>query len=112
MRVLRLPRSAELRNRALLACRDEDRVIAEALAPARLVCDGAADGAPAAEDVPLGRDRDELRHVPRRTVSDAVELAEQHCDRRGAFGGVPPGVDSRSAAKGSAFAPRLTPRRP
>src|SRR5438128_530017 len=63
MRVLLLPLVAELRDRELLAVGHEDRVVAEALAAARLAGDPALEDPGAADLLPVRRDRDELRDV-------------------------------------------------
>src|SRR5437763_1391571 len=72
-----LPLVAELGDRALLAVRHEDRVVAEALAAARLVDDPAFEGADAAVLHAVGVERHELADVPRAPVIHAVELHEQ-----------------------------------
>src|SRR5919108_2352018 len=77
-----LPVVAERGDRALIAVGDEDRVVAEALAAARLVRNASRQRACAPKLRLLGRQGDELAHVaraPARTL-DAPELGEQPAD--------------------------------
>src|SRR5207248_1087391 len=74
--VLRLPLVAELRDRLLLAGRDEDRVEAEAGRAVSLERDPAFERAGAAELPPVGRDRDELADVAGAPVLDPGERVE------------------------------------
>src|SRR5436305_1588346 len=99
MRVLRLPRVAELRDGLFVALWDEDRVVAEAAAAARAVGDRPLEDAGPAQLVAVRGDRDELADVPRAPVLDARQLAEQLRDRRRAFRRVARGVDARTAAE-------------
>ena len=76
MRVLRLPRIAQLGDRARFAERDEDRVEAEAFGPRRLVRDRPVEHARAAQLATLRRERDELADVARPPVL-AVDRGER-----------------------------------
>ena len=85
VRVRPLPLVAELGDRSLLAVGDEDRVVAEALAAARLVGDAAFERPCAAVLRAVGRERDELADVTRaRRSSTPSELraAAGRRDRR------------------------------
>src|SRR5260221_14241829 len=95
-----LPRVAELGDGALLALRDEDRVVAEAFGAARLRRDPALEDAGAAELLATGRDRHELRHVAGATVAHALQLAEQLRNRGRPLGGVARRTDAGAAAEG------------
>jgi hypothetical protein len=64
MGILRLPLVAELRDGSLLACGDEDRVVAEALVAARLAGDPAYQDAGAAQLLAGRRECDPLPDVP------------------------------------------------
>src|SRR5688572_31291989 len=75
--MLGLPVVPELGDGARLAVGHEDRVVAEALAPARLERDRALDGGGAAKRLALRRERDELAHVARAPVLDALQRVEQ-----------------------------------
>src|SRR4051812_46030369 len=99
MRVLDLVRVAELGDGSLLSVRDEDRVVAEALAATRLLRDAPFEDARPAYLVAVRPERDDLRHVARAPVLDAFELAEQLRDRRPALGRVPRRVHTRTAAE-------------
>jgi hypothetical protein len=99
MRVLRLPVVPQLCHRPLLAIRNEDRVVAEALVAARLVRDPAVERAGAAELAAVGREENELRDVARAAFLDACELAEKLRDRRRTFWCVAGGQDARAAAE-------------
>src|SRR5689334_7760666 len=85
MRVEVLPLVPELADRPLLAVGHEDRVVAEAAAPPRRLCDPPLHRAAAPQLLAAGRDRDELGDVARPPVLHAVELAEELRDRRRAF---------------------------
>src|SRR5581483_4968870 len=80
MRVLALPLVAELGDGALLACRHEHRVEAEAGGAPRLEGDRALERAPAAQLAAVGRDRDELAHVAGAPVGDAGERRQDPLD--------------------------------
>src|SRR3954465_5326583 len=112
MRVVVLPRVAELCNGLRLAVGDEDRVVAEPLGAARLRCDRALEDAGAAELRPVGRDRDELGDVARAPICDTVQLAEELGDRGSALGGVARGVRARASAEGGDFDSRVLADRP
>src|SRR2546421_4993019 len=77
VRVLRLPFVAQLRDCPLLAVRDEDRGVAEALAPHRGERDASLECARAAQLGAIGREEDELRDVARGAVIHIVELRQQ-----------------------------------
>src|SRR5207237_8054073 len=82
MRMLRLPRVAELGDRSLLSLRDEDRIEAEPFGPARLVDDPPAQRPGAAHLAAVRRDRHQLRDVARVSprALDPIELAEHPPD--------------------------------
>src|SRR4051794_11027861 len=80
VRMLRLPRVAELCDRAGLAERDEDRIEAEAFRTGSGERDLAAQHAGAHHLVPARRQRDELAHVLRAAIVDAVELRQDLLD--------------------------------
>src|SRR5579864_1633366 len=101
MRVLRLPRVAELGDRLRLAVGDEHRVVAEAAGAARLGRDPAGDDPAAAKLLAVRRERDELGDVTRAAVVDAAELAEQLRDRGRALRRIPRGRDAGPAAERS-----------
>ena len=81
VRVLALPRVAQLGDRPLLALRHEDRVVAEALRATTLGGDPALERARPPHLVAVGPDRDQLADVPGAPILDAVELAEQAVER-------------------------------
>src|SRR5206468_12779209 len=62
--MLRLPLVAEVGDRPFLAVRDEHRVEAEALVPARVGRDAPAERPGPAQLLAVGADRDELGDVP------------------------------------------------
>src|SRR6185437_5253551 len=99
VRVLRLPLVAQLRHRQLLACGDEDRVVAEAFASRRLGRDPSLERARTAELAPIGGEEDELGDVPRSPVLHALELAQQLRDRRRPLGRVAGGEHTRATAE-------------
>src|SRR4030081_1155062 len=107
MRVARLPGVTELGDRPLLAVGDEDRVVAEALAAARLCRNPAADDARPAELLAVGCHRDELRHVPRPALLHSLELAERLRDRRRAFGRIARRLDTGPSSQRRDFDPRV-----
>ena len=74
--VLRLPLVAQLGDRARLALRDEDRVIAEAVRAAALVPDRPLERSTAAYLGPVGEEAHELAYIARAAVGLALELAE------------------------------------
>src|SRR5262245_47136776 len=92
MRVCPFPHVAELCDGSPLARWHEDRVVPEALASARLVPDAALEHAGAPMLLPVGRERDQLAHVPRSALRDAVQLGEQPPDR--IVAAEPPRVDT------------------
>ena len=79
MRVAGLPVVAELGHRLLLALRDEHRVVAEPLRPARLLGDAALEDPRAAVLLALGPDQHELADVPGPAciALDPAQLVEQ-----------------------------------
>jgi hypothetical protein len=104
--VERLPAVSELGDRSRLADRDEDRVVAEALAPAPLLRDPAFECPRAAQLLALGREADELAHVARAALLDALELAEQLLNRILAPGPAVRG-DPRATAEPIDLEPRV-----
>src|SRR5262245_35468810 len=99
VRVGELPRVPELGHRARLAGGDEDRVVAEPLAPARRVRDPALERPPAAELGAVRAERDELADVARapRVALHPRERLEQPPDL--VAGREPRGADSRPAVE-------------
>src|SRR2546423_4942072 len=83
MGVLGLPLVAQLRHGSLLARGDEDRVVAEPLVAARLICDPAFEDAGATQLLAGRRERDELADATgaAAVTLDAANLAEQAPDR-------------------------------
>src|SRR5688572_29054967 len=79
MRMLSLPGVAKLGNRAFLADRDEDGVVAEALGSSRLLGDAAAQDPRPPHLHPRRRERDELADVASLAcaAAHAVQLREQ-----------------------------------
>src|SRR5258708_3457537 len=112
MRVTGLPGIAELGDGSFFAVRNEDRVVAEALAAARLRRNASGHDACAAELLAVGRDRNELGHVACSPILDALELAEQLCDRRSAFRRVTRRLDARPSSERRNFDPRVLTDRP
>src|SRR5271169_6161998 len=114
MRVPGLPVVSELRHRPFLSVRDEDRVVAEPLAPARLVAYAAVERAGAAQLLPVRSDGDELGHVTRATVvhRNACQLAEQLGDRGHALGRVARGRDAGTAVERGHLEPGVLAERP
>src|SRR6478672_2560484 len=98
MRVLVLPSVAELGDGALLALRNEHRVVAEAAGAAQLL--------------PVRRDRDELTDVARAAVVDVAQLLQQLCDRRRALRCVARGVNAGPAAERCHLDARVLADRP
>src|SRR5579859_7692991 len=99
MRAPCLPGVAQLANRLLLAVRDEDRVVAEATGATRRVGDAPVDDTRAPELLAVGRERDELGHIARASVLDALELAEQLGDRGRSFRRIARRLDAGPAAE-------------
>src|SRR5262249_8957117 len=99
MRVLGLPRVAELSDRLFLPGRDEDRVVAKPLAPSGLLRDPALEDPGAAHLLARRRDRDELAEVPRAAplAVAAAQLREQPPDR--IVAAEPCRADARPAAE-------------
>src|SRR5437763_1768913 len=83
VRVLGLPLIAELRDGSLLAGGDEDRVVAEALAPPRVFGDPSFQDAGSAGFLAGRRERDQLADVAGSTVFafDTAELRQEALDR-------------------------------
>src|SRR4051794_36157968 len=79
--MLVLPRVAELRDGLLFAVGNEDRVVAETFAAARLRRDAPLEDSRASHLTAVRRNDDELGDVTRTPVVDSLELAEQLCDR-------------------------------
>src|SRR5690348_11981563 len=77
--ILGLPVVSELRDSSFLARRHEDRVVAEPLVPARLLCDAAFENAGAAQLLAVRREGDQLADVAGATAVafDRFELFEQ-----------------------------------
>src|SRR5437870_5866720 len=99
MRVASLPVASQLGDCPLLAVGHEHRVVAEALAAARLVGNAPLERAGAAKLLAGGRERHELAHVAGAAVLDALELAEELADRGRALGRVARGVEPGPAAE-------------
>ena len=108
-----LPVVPQLRHRPLLAVRNEDRVVAEALAPARLArrsarracpCRGARSRRARAVRAP--------RRSGRARSSDAPELAEELRDRRRRLRRVTRGQDAGPAAERGDLEPRVLGEHP
>ncbi len=97
MGVCALPGVAELGDRARLAERHEDRVVAEALVAAALRRDRPLQGPGAAPLLLAGAERDELADVAGAAIVAAGELLEQPRD---AVGGPAGGCDPRAATEG------------
>src|SRR5579864_7481412 len=112
MRALCLPLVAELADRLRLAVGDEDRVVAEAAVAAWLERDAAGDDPGAPKLFAVRRDRDELGDVPRATVVDALELAQQLRDRRSTLGCVACRRDAGPAAERGNLDARVLADRP
>jgi hypothetical protein len=93
VRVLGLPGVAELGDRSVFACGDEDRIEAEPLGAARLVADAALEDAGAAQLLPLRREGNELADVAGSSSLEAHELSQQPFDVHAAreAGGLDPG---------------------
>src|SRR4029077_19048516 len=90
--VVRLPGVAELGDRAFFAGRDEDRVVAEPLVPARLLGDATLESACPPELAAVGGEGNELAAVARRPLLHPVERLEE---RRHGVRGPARGLDSR-----------------
>src|SRR4051794_12608301 len=103
MRVLVLPRVAELCDCPLFAVGNEDRVVAEALAAARLRRDAPFEDPGASGLAAVRRDRDELGDVTRAPVIGSPELAEQLRDRGRALRCVARRVQPRAAVERGDF---------
>src|SRR5690349_3499165 len=112
MRVLVLPSVAELGDGALLALRNEHRVVAEAAAAARAAGNRPVEDAGAAQLLPVRRDRDELTDVARAAVVDVAQLLQQLCDRRRALRCVARGVNAGPAAERCHLDARVLADRP
>src|SRR5690242_17482474 len=112
MRMLVLPRVAELRDGLRLAVGDEDRVVAKPAGAARLQRDRAVRDAGSAELRPVRRNRDELGDVACTPVCDTVELAEELRDRGRTFRCVARGVQARASAERGDLDPGVLADRP
>src|SRR5512138_2785022 len=100
MRVPGLPLVAELGHGSRLSRRDEHRIEAEPLAPARAVRDPPLERAGAALLGSFGRQRDELADVAGTAplTGDLCELAEEPGDRVGPAGARRPNPGPTSQA--------------
>src|SRR5207248_3073005 len=77
MRVARLPLVPELCDGSLLAVRDEDRVVAESLGPARLLGDPALEHTRSAHFLAVRAEQDELADVSRPPVLDTLQIVDE-----------------------------------
>src|SRR6266540_6331094 len=108
--VLDLPVVAELGHGLRLPFRDEDRVVAEALAAARLRRDRALERA-AAPELPCRRQANELAAVARAAVLHTLELGEKLLDVMTRLRPAR-GVDSGAPAERVDLDPRVLPEDP
>src|ERR1700758_3638413 len=112
MGVLSLPRIPQFRHRPLLALRNEDRVVAEALASGRRLRDPSLERARAAKLASVRGEEDELRDVAGAAILDALELAEELRDSRRSFRRVTRGEDAGPAAEGLHLEARVLRQHP
>src|SRR6476660_1399436 len=113
MRVLRLPAFPQFRDRlAALPLRNEDRVVAEALATRRLVGNAPFERAGAAKLASVRREEDELGDVARSALLDPRQLAQELRDRWRSLGRVPRGQDAGPAAERLDLEPRVLRQHP
>src|SRR5581483_4470436 len=112
MRVPFLPCVPELGDGSLLALGDEDRVVPESLRAARLFGDAPGEDTAAAHLLVLGRQAHELGDVPRRTVANSLELAEELCDRRRPLGCVAGRLDAGPPIERLHLEPRVLADQP
>jgi hypothetical protein len=112
MRVLRLPAVPQFRDRPLLTLRNEDRVVAEALAPTGFFRDPTLERAGAAKLAAVRRKGDELRDVAGAALLHAVELAQQLRNGRSPLGRVARRLYARPAAERLDLEPRVLGEHP
>src|SRR5436305_6519901 len=113
MRVARLPLVPELGDGSLLAVRDEDRVVAESLGPARLLGDPALEHTRSAHFLAVRAEQDELADVSRPPVLDTLQIVDEPRDRAHALILAVAGrANAGSAAEGFHLDPGVLTKRP
>jgi len=100
MGVLRLPVVPQFRDRPVLPLRNEDRVVAEALAAASLQGDPALEPSGAAKLAAVGSEEDELGDVAGSSLLDALELVEELRHGGRTLRRIPRRENARAAAEG------------